>query len=171
MHSRSPSDADAEPRSTDPDRLAPIIRLRPIRTLVVSPDLAYRERAIAVLAELGPVSFAISSLPEPADVERLLAEERADVAVLDATGCETTAGQVIAALATSAPRVGIVVVCHHCTTAARELRALPKWGWTQDLRAGVELAYREGNPLAPAALSCVIRRSAWQRMAGPLLRR
>lgn len=163
---------DAMPPSGDADEaLAPVIRLRPIRVLVVSPDLAYHERAMTVLGELGRVVSAVTGLSEPADVAHLVAQERPDVVLLDATGCESAARKVIAALAEAAPRAGIVTVCHHCTDAARELDALPKWGWTQDLRAGVELAYRGGNPLSPLALRSLRRRQPWQRSAGPLPRR
>lgn len=171
MHSKSPFETHAEPGSAGTERLAPVVRLRPIRTLGISPDLAYRERAWTVLSELGPVSFTVASLADADDIAALLHADPADVVLLDATGCEMATRQVIATLAETTPRTGIVVVCHHCTEAARDLRALPKWGWTQDLRAGVEIAYREGNPLSRAALSSLRRRSPWQRMAGPLLRR
>jgi hypothetical protein len=171
MHSRSPSDAETEPGSDGTADLAPVIRLRPIRTLVISCDRDYRDRSMTVLSELGPVSFAVTSLGEPGDIVGLVQDECPDVVVLDATGSETAARLAIAALADSAPRAGIVVVCHHCTDAARELGALPKWGWTTDLRASVELAFRDGNPLGPDTLSLLRRRSSWQRMAGPLLRR
>lgn len=171
MHSKSPFETQAQPGAAGTERLAPVVRLRPIRTLAISPDLAYHERAWTVLSELGPVSFTIASLADADDIAALLHAEPADVVLLDATGCETAAGRVIATLAETSPRTGIVVVCHHCTAAARDLRALPKWGWTQDLRAGVEAAYRAGNPLSPVALSALRRRSPWQRMAGPLLRR
>jgi bacterioferritin-associated ferredoxin len=153
------------------DTLAPVVRLHPIRTLVISSDLAYHRRALIVLAELGPVAFAVTSLSDADDIASLLHSEGADVAVLDATDCEAAARRVIEKLADAAPRTGVVVVCHHCTDAARELHALPKWGWTQDLRAAAELAYHDGNPLCPRALSSVRRRSALRRMAGPLLRR
>ncbi|MGH2941659.1 MAG: hypothetical protein ACRDLN_02625 [Solirubrobacteraceae bacterium] len=160
-----------DPEPGPADALAPVIRLRPIRTLVVTSDAAYRERALTVLSELGHVAFADASLAQPGDVAILLQDERAGVVVLDATGREEDAQRVLVALAEAAPRTGVVVVCHHCTAAARELQALPKWGWTQDLRAGVEHAYREGNPLCPGGLRPLRRRSPWQRMAGPLLRR
>lgn len=162
---------ETELGSADIDTLAPVIRLHPIRTLVISSDPAYHRRALTVLAELGPVSFAVVSLTDPDDIASLLRSERADVAVLDATDCEAAARRVIEVLADASPRTGVVVVCHHCTDAARELQALPKWGWTQDLRAAAELAYHDGNPLCPGALSSVRRRSALRRMAGPLLRR
>lgn len=171
MQSKSPFEPHTEPGSAGTDRLAPVIRLRPIRTLVISPDLAYRERAWTVLSELGPVSFTVASLADAQDIAALLQEEGADVLLLDATGCEAAAREVIATLAERSPRTGVVVVCHHCTEAARDLRALPKWGWTQDLRAGVELSYHEGNTLSSLTLSSLHRRSTWQRMAGPLLRR
>ena len=141
------------------DVLAPVIRLRPLRTTVISPDIAYRDRAWTVLSPLGPVHFALTSLYASQDIAGLLAQEPADVVVLDATGCEAAAPAVIDALARVAPRTGIVVVCHHCTHEARELNALPKWGWTQDLRAGVEHAYRDGNPLCPDGLSPLRRRA------------
>lgn len=169
MPSKRRIDADLHPAPAEPSELAPVIRLRPMRILVISPDRAYRDRAMTVLADVGSVSFAMTSLTER-DVAALVAEERPDVVLLDATGCESVARKAIATLAETAPQAGIVVVCHHCTEAARELSALPKWGWTQDLRAGVELAYREGNPLRPGSLSSLRRRSPWQRMAGPLRR-
>ncbi|CAA9518001.1 MAG: hypothetical protein AVDCRST_MAG67-3177 [uncultured Solirubrobacteraceae bacterium] len=148
------------------DPLAAVIRLRPIRTTVISPDITYRERAWTVLSPLGSVSFALVALTEPEDIAGLLREQPADVVVLDATGSERAAHAVIAALAETAPRTGVVVVCHHCTAAAQELGALPKWGWTQDLREGVELAYGEGDPHSPVTPR---RRSPRPRTAGPLL--
>ncbi len=162
---------DAQDGVAGADGPAAIIRLRPISTTVVSPDSDYRERACTVLSPLGSVRFAVASLHEAQDIADLLHAQPADVVLLDATGCEPAAHAVIALLAERAPRTGVVVVCHHCTEAARQLRALPKWGWTQDLRAGVELAYREGNPLAAAALGAVRRRSPWQRVPSPLPRR
>lgn len=162
---------DATPPSRAGEALAPVIRLRPIRTLVVSPDLAYHERAMTVLGELGRVVCAVTTLSEPGDIAHLVVQDRADVVLLDATGCESAARKVIAELADVAPRAGIVIVCHHCTEAARELDALPKWGWTQDLRAGIEAAYGEGNPLSPLALRSLRRRQPWQRRAGPLPQR
>ena len=161
---------DAQSHSPPDPLLADVIRLRPIRILVISRDHAYQERAVSVLAELGPVAFAVAPLDDRDVVVDLIGRQRADVVVLDATDHEAAAGDLISVLARCAPQTGIVAVCHHCTDAARRLQALPKWGWTQDLRAGVELAYHEGNPLRPAPGS-LRRRSAWQRMAGPLLKR
>lgn len=163
----------SEPKSSSAElqRIAPVVRLRPIRTLVVSRDLDYRERALTVISELGPTAFAVGALSDPDDVVNLVAAERADVVVLDATGCEPDAARVIAKLADPLPRVGVVVVCQHCSGAARELSALPKWGWTQDLRAGVEHAYGEGNPLRPGLRATVRRGSSKRRALQTLIRR
>ncbi|MEA2193090.1 MAG: hypothetical protein QOI73_3211, partial [Solirubrobacteraceae bacterium] len=119
----------------------------PVGTLVVAGDTAYRERARGVLGELGPVTFALALPTDPEDVAWLVRQARPEVVVLDATGCETEVATVLAALAQQAPRVGVVVVCEHLTQAAQILRALPKWGWKRELRAAVELARLEGNPL------------------------
>lgn len=169
MPTKRPVDGAAD-RDPAAGALAPVVRLHPIRVLVVSPDLPFHDRARVVLGELGRVICAVASLDEPGDVASLAAQERADVVLLDATDCERAAPAVMAALADIAPRAGVATVCHHCTDAARELGALPKWGWTQDLRAGVEAAYREGNPRSPLAMRSLRRRSPWQRIAGPLPR-
>jgi hypothetical protein len=148
-----------------------VTRLRPIRSLVLGSDLVYRDRAFAVLGDLGPVAFEITALwehDEVSDVLGLVRVERPDVVVLDATGCEAGVERLILQLADAAPRIGIVVVCEHSTPAARRLDALPKWGWTKDLRSAVERAYADGNPRRPGALAAVRRRGPVRRAAGPL---
>jgi hypothetical protein len=170
MHSERSCDEQTQRDAEAGESVAPVIPLRPVRTLVLSSDLAYRQRALTVLSDLGPVSFAAAS-PTGADAVAALLHAEADVVLLDATGCETAAREVIATLAGTAPRAGIVVVCQHCVGAALDLCALPKWGWTQDLRAAVEVACHEGNPLCRGALNSLRWRSPWQRMAGPLPRR
>lgn len=120
---------------------------RAIRTLVVGADAGYRERARTVIGDLGSVAFALVGQIDQDDVQRLVRHQRVDVVVLDATDCEAGVARAIAALSAVAPRVGVVVVCEHLTAAARELRALPKWGWTRDLRAAVQRAAADGSPL------------------------
>ena len=109
-------------------------------------DVGYRERAQAVLGELGEVDFTLALPTDPEDATWLVREARPDVVVLDATGCEEQVAGVIAALARRAPRLGVVVVCEHLTDPARELHALPKWGWMRDLRTAVQRARIDGNP-------------------------
>lgn len=143
-----------------------------IRALVVAADGRYRVRAETVIGEVGGVAFALGAPTDPEDVWWLVRHERASVVVLDATGCEAAVQRVIAKLYAVAPRLGVVVVCEHLTDAARDLRALPKWGWTRELRAAVLRAQIEGSPLArPAAPWEAGRRDLRGVPAGPLGRR
>jgi hypothetical protein len=124
-------------------------RASALRVLVVGTDAGYHGRANTVIGELGSVTFAVAQPTDPDTVAALAQHERAHVVVLDATGCESAVACVVEALAVAAPRLGVVVVCEHLTNAARELGALPKWGWTRDLRVAVQHAQLDGSPLAP----------------------
>jgi hypothetical protein len=148
------------------DAKSAVVRLHPIRSLVLASDVAYCERVLAVVGDLGPVLLAMTALHgygDPADVLTLVRHENPDVVVLDATGCEEGVERLMPALVDGLPRVGVVVVCEHSTAAAQRLGALPKWGWTQDLRRAVERAYddrgRRIRSRRPAAVA---------RAAGPL---
>ena len=134
----------AAPGAAQATGLAPVVMLRPIRTLVVARDLGFRERAMAVLLELGPVAFAIVSLDE---IVALVERQRADVVVIDATACAPAVNRIAAALYDVAPRVGVVVVSDEIRRTNHTLPAVPKWGWATDLTQAVQTAYREGNPL------------------------
>ncbi len=131
----------------------------PIRTLVMSADAGYHDRACAVLGELGPVAFALSA-PTDADVIASLADhEQAAVVVLDATGCEPEVRAVVGELAAGRPRLGVVVVCEHLTGNDRALDALPKWGWTRDLRVAVQRAHDDRVALtSPEAFTAATAR-------------
>jgi len=136
------------PPSVSPQTAAGTDASTGIRALVLSADRRYRNRAVTVIGDVAEVVFAIVAPTAADDVWWLVRREQANVVVLDATGCEAAVADVIARLATVAPRLGLVVVCEHLTQPARELRALPKWGWTSELRAAVERAHVDGNPLA-----------------------
>ncbi|MDP8908666.1 MAG: hypothetical protein M3N47_06015, partial [Chloroflexota bacterium] len=66
---------------------AQVIRLHSVRTLVISRDLAFRQRSMTVLEGLGVVSFAVAGPEARDEVVALIRHERADVVVLDATAC------------------------------------------------------------------------------------
>jgi hypothetical protein len=118
------------------------------------------------------VTFASAAPTDPDDVTWLVRQERADVIVLDATGCEGAVARIIVALSTAAPRLGVVVVCEHLTEAARALAALPKWGWTRDLRGAVQRAQVDGSPLVRReSLSPTARRDVRGDASGPFTRR
>jgi len=131
-----------------PQSMAAADGARTVRVLVIGTDARYRERARTVIGALGSVVFAVAKPCDPDDVAVLAQRERADVLVLDATGCEAAVAHVMATLAAKAPRLGVVVVCEHLTDAARELDALPKWGWRSELSAAVQHAQIDGSPLA-----------------------
>ena len=126
--------------------LAPVIRLHPIRSLVVGRDLAFRQRAVTVLGELGVVAFAVASLDVAEEVVALVRMERPDVVVLDATGCELDVARVVSELCDVAPAVGVVLVASQGTSVHR-LPTVDKWGWAEELSRAVQTAYARGNPL------------------------
>jgi hypothetical protein len=121
---------------------------------------------LAVVGDLGPVLLAMTAVHGcggPTDVVALVRHENPDVVVLDATGCEEGVERLVPSLADELPRVGVVVVCEHSTAAAQRIGALPKWGWTQDLRRAVERAYDDRGRRIRRRRPAAIRRAA-----GPL---
>jgi hypothetical protein len=154
------------PPASASDAKSPVIRLHPIRSLVLASDIAYCERVLAVVGDLGPVLLAMTAVHGcggPTDVVALVRHENPDVVVLDATGCEEGVERLVPSLADELPRVGVVVVCEHSTAAAQRIGALPKWGWTQDLRRAVERAYDDRGRRIRRRRPAAIRRAA-----GPL---
>ena len=153
------------------DAKSAVVRLRPIRSLVLASDDAYCERVLAVVSDLGPVALAMTVVHgcgAPADVLALVRHEAPDVVVLDATGCEESVERLVPAFADELPRVGVVVVCEHSTAAARHLGALPKWGWTQDLRNAVEGAHADRRRRITGAMPAGRPTPPAPRTAGPL---
>ena len=134
-------------RRGEPAVSAKVIRLHTIRTLVIARDLAFRERAMTVLADLGVASFAIAAIDAHGRVLALIDHERPDVVVLDATGCAASIGNLVCELYEHAPRMGIVIVSSNDRDERLGLPSLPKWGWAADLARAVQEAYRQGNPL------------------------
>ena len=126
---------------------AQVVRLHSIRTLVVARDLAFRERAVSVLADLGLVCFAVAPLDEPDKIIALAAEQRAHVVVLDVTGCPGALAGAVTRLLEEAPAIGVVAVADRADAYARGLPVQAKWGWAADLRGAVLRAYHNGNPL------------------------
>jgi len=127
--------------------MAPVVMLRTLRTLVVARDLSFRQRAVTVLVELGPVAFAMTALDDTDEIVALVERQHADVVVLDATGFAWAVPQVMTVLCNVAPHVGIVVVNGGAGDSSRPRSVLPKWGWAADLSEAVLHAHRFGNPL------------------------
>lgn len=126
---------------------ARVTRLHSVRTLVIARDLAFRKRAMTILAELGPMSFAIAGMDQRREILALIEQERPDVVVLDATGCAPSIVGVVNDLCERAPRIGVVIVSSNASAERLGLPALEKWGWAADLSRAVQAARRDGNPL------------------------
>ena len=126
---------------------AQVIRLHSIRTLVIARDLAFRQRAMTVLADLGVVSFAIAGIDARDHIHTLIDAEHPDVVVLDATGCANAIGGLVYELYEHAPRMGVVLVSSTLKGDRLGLPTLPKWGWAADLSRAVQEAYHHGSPL------------------------
>lgn len=125
---------------------ATVVRLRPIRTLTIARDLAFRQRAMTVLAELGPAAFAVMALEPPDGVVSLVVRQSADVVVLDVSGSAAALPRVLAALSEHAPRVGVVAVSDRADRAGHDVHVLAKWSWAAELTRAVQDAHRRGNP-------------------------
>ena len=124
---------------------AVVVRLHPIRTLVIARDLAFRQRAATVLGELGEVGFAVASPDLIDQVMTLIERERPSVVVLDATGCGFDVAAVVYELSHLVPRLGVVVVRDQRDRATYG-PAINKWGWAEELAQAVMNAYHSGNP-------------------------
>jgi len=135
------------PTGDHPRAPAPVVMLRPIRTLTIARDLAFRQRATTVLAELGPTAFALTALERADEVVALVQEQQPNVVVLDVTVSASALTDVVAALCETSPRVGIVAVSDAVGHAGHAFPVLPKWGWASELSHAVQNAYRCGNPL------------------------
>lgn len=128
---------------------AAVVRLHPIRTLVIASDLAFRRRAATILADLGEVLFAFTG-GRPDEVVELTCERRPDVLVLDVTARDrAVVAAVVDELQLRAPRTRIVLV----SSAAEDLRlpVVAKWGWACDLMQAVREAYHRPTPLCEEA--------------------
>lgn len=125
---------------------AQVVRLHQVRTLVIARDLAFRQRAVTVLEDLGVVAFVVAPLEPAGAVVELITRQRADVVMLDTTGCAPAVARLVYELCELAPRVGIVLVGNRDDRSDR-LPTLDKWGWAEELSRAVQQAYHRGNPL------------------------
>lgn len=138
------SDIHTEP--TPASAAATVSLLRPIRTMALGSDLAFRQRALTVLAPLGPTAFAVAAFDEPSEVVELVHRQRPNVLLLDVSTKVPRLPELLAELCARAPRVGVVLVAD-APIRTHAVPVLAKWGWAKDLSRAVQDAYRRGNPL------------------------
>jgi DNA-binding NtrC family response regulator len=118
---------------------ARIIRLRPLRVLVVSADEPFRAVTAMLLSRRGCRTF---SLTAPYAAAELVARERIDVVVVDGDERRLALADELAVSADVVPPVGIVPVGGVDQTALADEQALEKWTPFEDLFAAVLRADR-----------------------------
>jgi DNA-binding NtrC family response regulator len=119
---------------------ARILRLRPLRVLVVSADEPFRAVTAMLLSRRGCRAF---SLTAPYAAAELAARERIDVVIVDGVERRSALAEELAITAEVAPAAGIVLVDGEEGTIAPDgERALPKWASFEQLFTAVERADR-----------------------------
>lgn len=107
------------------------------RVLLVATDRRFRTVASALLTRR---SYSVTVHAQTDDIAELAVRERADVAVIDATGSLTAAARETARLRTLLPHVGVVAVSDDPHDGLLALPVLPKWGSFGPLFAAIEQA-------------------------------
>jgi uncharacterized membrane protein (UPF0127 family) len=131
---RSAQDASragaTEARETGPGELS---QLQPLRVLVLSPDRHFRTVVSLLLARR---NCSATTTANAARLGELIARERAEVAVIDAS--ESAASSAVATVQTLAQPVGVVVVADELRGIRHDPPALAKWGPFEDLLEAIE---------------------------------
>jgi DNA-binding response OmpR family regulator len=128
---------DRESAARDGD--AQVIRLRPLRVLVVSADHRFRAVIEMLMTRRGCSAFSCSA---PESVAQKVIADRADVVLVDGVATLREVAQVIAQTDASLPPVGVVVVAERDEPVPAGLRALAKWGDFEELYAAAVEADR-----------------------------
>lgn len=119
---------------------AKVIRLRPLRVLVVSDDDPFRAVNAMLISRRGCRVFSLSGAYAAAE---LIARERIDVVVVDGLARRHALADELSVTAGLAPAVGVVCVGEAGEDATAEPAVLEKWGPFEDLFAAIVEADRE----------------------------
>jgi uncharacterized membrane protein (UPF0127 family)/CheY-like chemotaxis protein len=140
MRSRTAHAEDRpEERAADSSHSRALARLRPLRVLVVSHDGHFRTVMSLLLARR---NCSVTATANPSRVAELMAQEDADVVVIDASQLLLAAN---AKAQVGARPAGVVLVADEPSTALEKTQLLAKWGPFEDLVAAIEAA---GHPHA-----------------------
>jgi len=137
-HAQDSDDAVSLERVIAPaaaQRRGELARLQPMRVLVISPDRHFRTVTALLLPRRG---CCVTTTANSSRVPELVARERADVVVIDASRSPTPAPHRIASA--DARPVGVVVVANEARSEPQEPPVLAKWGPFGDLFAAIEEA-------------------------------
>jgi hypothetical protein len=118
---------------------ATVVRLRPLRVLVLSADHRFRAVMAMLLARRGCAAFSASA---PGDVAETLLRERVDVMLVDGADLLGRVGEGVSHRDAAALPVGVVLVGEEAGPRAGGLLALAKWGAFGELFAAIVTADR-----------------------------
>jgi uncharacterized membrane protein (UPF0127 family) len=112
-----------------------LTRLQPLRVLVISSDLHFRNVVSLLLARR---NCSVTTTANAARVTELIVRESADVVVVDDT--HSPAAATVATVEALERPVGVVLVADEVGTAMPDLPVVAKWGPFGDLLAAIEAA-------------------------------
>jgi hypothetical protein len=113
---------------------AKVIRLRPLRVLVVSDDEPFRAVNVMLISRRGCRVFSLSGAYAAAE---LIARERIDVVVVDGPARRRALADELAVTADLAPPVGVVCLDEAPQGELAPDRILEKWGPFEELFAAI----------------------------------
>jgi hypothetical protein len=112
-----------------------LTRLQPLRVLVISSDLHFRNVVSLLLARR---NCSVTTTANAARVTELILRENADVVLVDDT--HSPAAATVATVGALKRPVGVVLVADEVGTAMPDLPVVAKWGPFGDLLAAIEAA-------------------------------
>jgi hypothetical protein len=119
-----------------PDRQGgELVRLRPMRVLVISHDRPFRTVTALLLPRRG---CAVATTPRASQLPELVDGERADVVVIDAD--QLPASWVRAVMTVDGWPIGVVIVADEAGPGLHDRPLVAKWGPFGDLFAAIEQA-------------------------------
>jgi hypothetical protein len=116
------------------EQAAEVIRLHPLRVLIVSPDHRYRAVVEMLLERRDCRPFGLGAC---ADVAATIARERVDVVLVDGEALLREVAHDVALSDAICPPVGVVLVGDADAPSPAGLRKLPKWGEFDELFAAI----------------------------------
>jgi hypothetical protein len=125
MLSAMEKDGGKEHESSVQGEGAKVMRLRPLRVLIVSVDYRFRTVISMLIARRGCSAFSVGGAD---DVAEMLVRERVDVMLIDGVGLLREIARDVAQSDASAPPIGVVLVGESTPAAPAGLVSLTKWG-------------------------------------------
>ncbi len=118
---------------------ARVLRLRPLRVLILSTDHRFRAVMTMLITRRGCSAFSVTG---PAALAETLVRERIDVLLVDGVELLRDATLDVERTDAAAPPIGVVLVGEPEQSASTALRSLTKWGAFGELFAAIVAADR-----------------------------